>query len=223
MELDKQLALLALIVLSAGTLALIVRMLRARRRTEKAWRSFAAGLGAAGQLEVHAAKGEWPTLVGTYRGRSVSARVVTRGSSDHRSFHTVVSTELGRQLPNNFALKPQGMLFALQRAYGAQDIELGDSKFDRAFVVEGADEGGVRAVLSDATLRDTLVSQASSEPGLEVSQSQVQVQRSDVRTKPRELSSMLDALTIAADALDDAAETPAMQLYTKTAERTQQW
>jgi hypothetical protein len=115
------------------------------------------------------------------------------------------------------------LFFALEKAYGAQDIELGDPDFDRSFVVEGADEAEVRALLSDATLRQVLLAEGRNEPALAVSGGQVVVENSGTVTKPARLRSMFDAVTRAARAVEAATSSPAMQRHARVAGISQQW
>jgi hypothetical protein len=115
------------------------------------------------------------------------------------------------------------MFFALEKAYGAQDIQLGDPLFDRAIVIEGADEAEVRALLSDPSVRQALLKHAEVEPALTVSGGQVSVENSGEVTKPVELASMFDAVTLAAQALDAATTTHAMQHHQQTAGESRQW
>lgn len=46
---------------------------------------------------------------------------------------------------------PEGLWESLKRAFGAEDLQVGDAGFDRAFVIQGAPVVWVRRVLDDAT------------------------------------------------------------------------
>lgn len=224
MSTEKIILSIVLVVVSVGMTVLLVYMVRTRKRIEAAWQAFAQRIGT---LEVTHRENHygdpWPELTGTYHGVAVSARLVTRGTGEGRSLHTVVRASCRRQLPNDFGLAPQGMFFALQKAYGAQDIELGDSRFDREFVIEAADESAAKALLADPTLREQLLAQAARAPRLSVSDGAVFAEDSGEVTKPDKLALMFDATVRCALALESATASPAMQHHARTAGATQSW
>jgi hypothetical protein len=55
-----------------------------------------------------------------------------------------------------FTVYRKGLLTGLGKLLGMQDIEIGDSEFDEAFVIKGTDESRVRDLFGDRTVR-TLV------------------------------------------------------------------
>ncbi len=61
----------------------------------------------------------------------------------------------------HFIVHRHGMLSRLGKFLGWQDIEVGDTEFDRAFVVGSNDEFRVRSLLEDATLRRLLQARGS--------------------------------------------------------------
>jgi hypothetical protein len=79
---------------------------------------------------------------------------------------------------------------------------LGVDVFDRTFVIDGADESGVRALLSDARVQEALLACAQSGPALAVVNGQVVVEKVDENIKPVELHSMLEAAARVAIALE---------------------
>jgi hypothetical protein len=213
-DLEKTIAAGVFVVVSGGLVILLVHVVRTKHRVTKAWQAFARHYA---RLHLTTEEGGWPRLSGEHDGREVGVSIISRGSGKESSLHTLASATCRRALPNDFALRPQGLFFALQRAFGAQDLEIGDPVFDRAFVIRGADEGHVRAVLSDPSLRQSLLAAAAREPRLEVAGGQVMVEHNTTVTKPKVLASMLEATTVAARALEAASESPAVQQHQATA------
>jgi len=51
------------------------------------------------------------------------------------------------------------MFSELAKLLGMQDIEIGDAKFDRDFVLKSNDESDLRKLLADDTIRELIVAQ----------------------------------------------------------------
>jgi len=56
----------------------------------------------------------------------------------------------------HFKVAPQGLLDSVGKLLGLQDVELGDTDFDKTFLVKSNNEARVREVLDDAVLRNFL-------------------------------------------------------------------
>lgn len=83
-------------------------------------------------------------LAGRVEGMHVEVDAQVRGQ--HR--WTQLTTRFDRPLGIRLRLTRPGSLSALGKLFGAQDIEVGDPVFDARFVVKGAPESAVRAVLT---------------------------------------------------------------------------
>lgn len=59
-----------------------------------------------------------------------------------------------------FKVYRKGMLSGLGRMFGMQDIEVGEPRFDDAFIVKGNDEAKVRSFFADAAIREALLLQS---------------------------------------------------------------
>jgi hypothetical protein len=220
LDIEKILLGVFFFVVLAGTVALLVYVVRTRQRVGKAWRAFAQRIGT---LQVVERSDGWPQITGSYHGVPVLGQLVSRGSGDSRSIHTVVSATCRRQLPNNFALSAQALFFALEKAFGAQDIQLDNAEFDREFVIQAADEGAARALLADPALRQVLLEQAKNAPGLSVAQQKVVISSCGEISKPAKLQVLFEATTRAALALESATANPAMQHHAQSTAGTQRW
>lgn len=103
-----------------------------------------------------------------WRGDSVEARVGpwritldTYTVSTGRS--TITFTRLRAPYVNRdgfrFNAYRAGLFSELGKAFGMQDVTVGDPEFDNAFIVKSADEAQARALLADEKLRELLLRQ----------------------------------------------------------------
>lgn len=101
-------------------------------------------LGTAGELD------------GAYRGLQVRVWCVDRGTSDSTDYHTCIETLHPHALGLGLTLVPEGFLRSVGKLLGGQDIQVGEHRFDSAFIVRGRDEDAVRRFLI-AEVRDALL------------------------------------------------------------------
>jgi hypothetical protein len=205
MRQDQLIALAALLLMLPLFGAGALWVLRIPRRLERNWSELASNYPGlrVGRDEPFP---HWPHIVGTYRDLPVHLRLLNRVSGRipiivYGYPRSVVQLTLTcrRALPRGLSLYPPGA-----RAVGAKasNIVLGVDVFDRSFIIDGADESGVRALLSDARVQEALLACAQSGPALAVVNDQVVVEKVDENIKPVELHSMLEAAARVAIALE---------------------
>jgi len=123
---------------------------------EEIWRQLSSEIGARyveGSLwrgdKVQATHGEWTVTLDSF--------VVSTGKS------IVVYTRMRAPYVNpggfRFTIYRRGLFSDIATWLGMQDIEIGDEQFDQDFIIKGTDESQVRALLSNATLRELIVKQ----------------------------------------------------------------
>lgn len=99
--------------------------------------------------KVQATHGEWTVTLDTY--------AVSTGKA------TIVFTRMRAPFVNpdgfRFTVYRKGFFSDLGKLLGMQDIEIGDARFDADFIVKGSDETRVRALLSNARIRDLIARQ----------------------------------------------------------------
>jgi hypothetical protein len=99
--------------------------------------------------KVQATHGEWTVTLDTY--------AVSTGKA------TIVFTRMRAPFVNpdgfRFTVYRKGFFSDLGKLLGMQDIEIGDPRFDDDFIVKGSDETRVRALLSNARIRDLIAKQ----------------------------------------------------------------
>jgi hypothetical protein len=99
--------------------------------------------------KVQATHGEWTVTLDTY--------AVSTGKA------TIVFTRMRAPFVNpdgfRFTVYRKGFFSDLGKLLGMQDIEIGEPRFDADFIVKGSDETRVRALLSNARIRDLIAKQ----------------------------------------------------------------
>lgn len=98
---------------------------------------------------VQATHGEWTMTLDTF--------VVSTGKT------TVIFTRLRAPYVNpdqfRFTIYRRGLFSELGKLLGMQDIEVGHPDFDRDFIIKGTDAGKLRALFSNARLRELITLQ----------------------------------------------------------------
>ena len=104
--------------------------------------------------KVQATHGEWTVTLDTF--------AVSTGKA------VIVFTRMRAPYVNpdgfRFTVYPRGMFSELAKKLGMQDVEIGVPPFDTNFIVKGTDASKLRALFSDARLRELL----SAEPELQL-------------------------------------------------------
>ena len=108
----------------------------------------------------HEAEGRWDGRPLAVESPAVGT-IVLDAHAEVAGFSSDVVTRLRAPVPNpdafRFRLKAAGLLAPLATLLGAEDIEVGDPAFDRAFVVQSADPARTKSLFADAELRAALV------------------------------------------------------------------
>ncbi len=80
---------------------------------------------------------------------------------DSSTTYTRMSVALQNMDGFEFHISRTGIVAQLDKALGAQDIEIGDAEFDRLFTIRGKNEAKVRAFLGNMRIRQLLQEQKS--------------------------------------------------------------
>lgn len=132
----------ALIVLGIGALVAVVVVgaaINSGRRER--WQRIAEHLGLRYSRGRMGTAGE---MDGTLRGLQVRVWCVDRGTSDSTDYRTCVETLQPHGLGLGLKLLPEGLMRSVGKLLGGQDIQVGDHRFDSAFIVRGQDADAVR-------------------------------------------------------------------------------
>jgi hypothetical protein len=129
-----------------------------RRQQNDAWGQFASEIGAEfieGGLfrssKVQAHVKEWTVTLDTY---SVS-------SGDSSEIYTRMKAAVQDKDGFWFTLSRTGLVAKLDKALGAQDIEIGDPGFDQAFTIRSNNESKVRSLFLNLKIRQMIQAERS--------------------------------------------------------------
>jgi hypothetical protein len=141
------LVVLGFMVLSFGTIgAAVVGMLTWVRKTHQ------KRLGTWGRVaQHHGLELTGSEIQGTKYGQRLRVCLVTRGSGNSRTTHTVVSAQLPMPLDLGLNLRRHGFLNDMFHA--SADIQLGDPAFDARFHVSADEEHRARVIFTPALRR----------------------------------------------------------------------
>lgn len=153
----------ALVFVVLLVIGIVVWMVISRRRLDAAWRQFADELGAGfvegglfGSSKVQAHFKNWAITLDTF---SVS-------SGDSSDTYTRMRAPLLNTDGFQFTIFRMGFISKLDKALGAQDIDIGDPEFDRDFVIQGNNESKVRALFANQNIRRLIQAQRSIRAGV---------------------------------------------------------
>ena len=113
-------------------------------------------------------------MVASGRSGPVHIRAEVTTASKDASFCTQIRAAFDPPLGVDLSLTAQGVMAGVGKLFGAQDIELGDSVFDKKFVVKGKDPRRVSNILSSEA-RSALIALQATGHELEVNDQWVEL------------------------------------------------
>jgi hypothetical protein len=148
----------ALFFTGALLVGLVAWWIVMRRRQDSAWREFAHDLG--GQFT---GGGPFrPSKVEAHVGqRTVTLDTYSVPSGDSTTQYTRLRAPVPEAAGFQFVIFREGLVGKLDKALGAQDIEVGVPDFDHDFVIQSNDVAKVRSLLADARIRQLIQEQRS--------------------------------------------------------------
>lgn len=165
------------ILLIGGIVIFAVRA--QKQRVAAAWNA------AARQLGMDIQQGSTfsnPKIVGRVEALSIKVDTVTRNSGNNSQ--TFTRYRVTYPSPGvDFELHRQTGFSTITKFFGAQDIEIGDQRFDNTFVVKSDQPRQVAAAMTP-TRRTTLLQLAAAFPGIRIKDTQVQWEKRGVATNP---------------------------------------
>jgi len=146
----------AIIFMGAVIILVIVGVVISKRMRDSAWKQFAAEIGGefvdngffrSSKVEAHIQN--WIVTLDTY---SVP-------SGDSNTTYTRIKAGFQNRDDFQFKIFRTGLVSKIDKALGAQDIEIGDEEFDRAFTIQSNNESRVRALLINQRIRQLIQAQ----------------------------------------------------------------
>ncbi len=167
------------------------------RKRDEAWRQAAQQLG----LQVRGR-----AICGTLHGFDVRVDTFTRRSNNSSTTYTRIRVTYPRPLGLGINLSKQSFFSGVTKFFGAQDIEIGDARFDGDTVIKGSDHEAIRQFLNPAR-RLRIHRFMSAHPSAEIRDKEVYVERSGLVTAVPEMVGLVQsALRVAWYICEDRAE-----------------
>jgi hypothetical protein len=123
---------------------------------DEVWRQLSQEIGAEfvqggfwKQNKVQAHVGPWTITLDTY----------TDSSGEANTTYTRIRAPYVNPSGFRFTIYRKGFFSDWGKLFGMQDIEVGDPEFDESFVIQGDDEGRVRALFADREIRRMIQAQ----------------------------------------------------------------
>ena len=125
-----------------------------KKAIEEAWGRFSERYG------LYLTKGTLfsnPRVGGKYKGLDYSLFTFTRGSGKNKSTYTAIEMKLPHyDNVCHLHVYPEGFLSKIGKALGTQDIQIGDSEFDAAFMIKSRTPDRIMQVLTPELKRQML-------------------------------------------------------------------
>jgi hypothetical protein len=144
-----------------------------------------------------------PSASGVFQGRS--ARLWTYTVSHGKSSTRYTAISFNVRNPNNYVLKlrRQTAFDSIGKAFGSQDIEIGDTAFDQQFIIQSTPDSLARDLLGgDSTLREAI--RRVPQGGIEYSGSQILYKQTGLETDEGKLYGIFEAVSRLADTVEGA-------------------
>ncbi|MDJ0960854.1 MAG: hypothetical protein QNJ88_09355 [Acidimicrobiia bacterium] len=150
-----------------------------KQRVAAAWNVAARQLG----MDIHQGSTfSNPKITGRVDEMSIRVDTVTRNSGNNSQ--TFTRYRVKYPSPGvDFELQRQTGFSTITKFFGAQDVEIGDQRFDDAFVVK-SDQPDMVAAAITPTRRTTLLQLTAAFPGIRIKDTQLQWEKRGVATNP---------------------------------------
>ncbi len=126
----------------------IYYILQKNRQQQQSWHQAAKTLGLQHRFEKTLFGQHVTPMTGSYQGFEVRITTFTRGSGEQSTTHTSVEMMCPAELDLGLHIKPENIIDNVRKAFGTQDIHIGDQRFDDAFIIKGNDPAEVVGLLT---------------------------------------------------------------------------
>lgn len=137
-------------------------------------------------------------MEGQRSGLVVSIFPERRGSGKNSTTYTIVRAEFGTPASVSVLLLPEGGFERFAKSvFNMQDIEIGDERFDRAFMIRGEDPAGVKLFL-DPERREKFLHLKEKHQLVRITEKFVQYEKAGTIVDEQKLRTVLEDVTAAA-------------------------
>ena len=143
---------------------------------------------------------------GAFRGREVGVWTEKRGHGKSKKKYTVYQASLPADLPFGLELYDESLFSKLGKVFGGEDIQVGRSALDDAFIIKGSNPTEVRAFLDDDRVERELLDLHAFESDLEIEHGELTIEHRRLAHTQGKIRRYLDALVACADVLAERVE-----------------
>ena len=182
----------AVVIIAAAVLVAYQR----EQRVDEAWGDAARQLGmdyeqkSGGFFSFGTKPGR--LITGTTHGVTMQVDVIRKGSGNNQSSYTRYRAGYP-SLGLGLSVTQTGLFRRIMKAFGAQDIEIGDAEFDDAFIIKGTDPGRVAAFF-DPSKTMAVHRLLTDYSDATVGDAQIMLEQRGVQRKPDVLTSLVRRL-----------------------------
>jgi hypothetical protein len=172
---------------------------KVQKRIRENWTAFAHAHG------MHYTGNTRSGMHGVFGNTPVKICTRTEGSGKNQVTYTDFITDLGAPLPNGLAFHRETFMSRLGRAFGTQDIQVGDAALDQALIIQGSDVPGIVRLLTTPEVRTAILSTFARHSDLRLRNGQLTVTRTGTIYARADLNAMGQALDYVAQTINIAA------------------
>lgn len=143
-------------------------------------------------------------IAGSINGHTVTIGTFTRGSGNSSQTYTKYTLEYRDRIPVDFKMVTQGLRHSVGKAFGLQDIEVGDKAFDDQILLQGARPEAVVEWLSPG-LRNDIRVLAATYPDIVITNDLVVVNKRGTDTEPGIIAHIVRRLVNFCDVITSAS------------------
>lgn len=173
---------------------------KTHQRRDQSWRQFAAlrDWGYTSSLGTS-------EMAGLHLGRQFRMHTERRSTGKQTRLYTVVTMELGRVLPPDLHIRPEGFTDKFFKVFGRRDEEVGDAELDAMLHLTNlSDEAG--DILCAPRVRQQLQLLRRQYVRFTIEDGQLEAERLDMPDSVEALESMVSPALLLSEALHEAAE-----------------
>ncbi len=150
--------IIAIVIVSAVILVIIVGLVIAKQMQSSAWKELASELGGKFVDGGFFHPGSVQTQI---RDRTITLDTYSVISGEYNTIYTRIRIPAHERDSFQFTIFRTGLIGKIDKVLGSQDIEIGDTDFDRAFTIQSNNELRVRALLTNPRIRGLIQRQKS--------------------------------------------------------------
>jgi hypothetical protein len=151
------------IFIIAAVIGVIVWGAAHQKKVRENWLRFAQQHG----LNVTGAPNR-PFIQGWMGSTYVTLNTEVRGSGKNRTTYTQYHASVNSPMPSGLVMHKEGFFSKVGKVLGGQDVQVGDSAIDGAFIIKGNDVNGIHTLLRNPHVKKALLYVVTRQPGLQV-------------------------------------------------------